>query len=436
MLKCKRILSAVAITTLTLNLGVVTQANNELREDQFSTLSFNGSYAYSIGVNHGWFGEYTGDFTENVDYASTVYGMISNITSYKNHTPDVDYMRGNNPSGVRRIGSDIVFLNGHANYTNLIFNHSNDGGNYKTGVYYGEDYDSSSTGYKYVGIQSTDMSGVDLISFVGCKTGANNGTNLGSRACDAGATTAVAFTEEINSRNTKGPEWLQKYHDALGSGDTVEEAINYATTLYPQSTLGDSVVIYGDSDNTIVFGRSTQVSMELPTITTIPFEMSIAEMDNMKDVSLEEANINIKDLTEKIKKIDSTFNELDYKITVNNYTDNSGIIILSYFINNEIETNKAYTIPFDNGVTKSINYVNRISQYSYSEEQSTENTLVERVNDFKTVQVSRLSIDNETIERYYYDYDSGELTYVYSKYTEEPELGNVIVESGEEVVIP
>ena len=158
-------------------------------------------YAYSIGVNHGTTNSgLSGNFVPNVKYANTCYGIINGIDSYYNDEPTVSYMKGNNPAGVRRIASRVVWLNGHASNTTILFNHNNNGGSYDTGAYYGNDTS------KYVGIKSTNMSGVDLISFVGCET-ANGGSNLAFSAYSKGATTAVGFTGKIVSRSADGQGW-------------------------------------------------------------------------------------------------------------------------------------------------------------------------------------------------------------------------------------
>ena len=195
------VLSLVLITATmsTMNVFAATTANQ---------------YAYSIGCDHGswaWLlGGYEGDFTDNVDYAATCYGMIGSITSsYKNYEPTYSYMRGNNPDGTRRIASKIVFLNGHANYDCLIHNHRNDDGDYATGVYIGNDYNSTS-GYKYAGFGSTNMSTCDHISLVGCSTASNGDYNITWKAVNKGANSALGFTDSIHSRSSAGETWLEK----------------------------------------------------------------------------------------------------------------------------------------------------------------------------------------------------------------------------------
>jgi hypothetical protein len=122
----------------------------------------------------------------------------------------------------------------------------------KCGVYYGTDFTSSTTGYTYAGLQSRDLSGVRLISFVGCDT-ASTSDNLCTRAVDgnAGADAALGFTDNIHSRDASGQLWLRKYNDALAFGYSVYDAVEYAESFAPDSDLADYWHIEGGSTVTI-----------------------------------------------------------------------------------------------------------------------------------------------------------------------------------------
>ncbi len=145
-------------------------------------------YAYSIGHDFGGDNLFdpddkTGDYTENVNYASTVYGMLGYVSHY-NYNPDYNYLRGDNPAGDDRLGSSIVFLNGHSNYDHLSCGDTVDDAEHRCGVYY--KYDCTSGGYTFAGLKSRDLSDVKLISFVGCLT-ASNTENLCTSAISGDA---------------------------------------------------------------------------------------------------------------------------------------------------------------------------------------------------------------------------------------------------------
>jgi hypothetical protein len=203
-------------------------------------------YAYSIGCDFGisipLIDELEGDFTPNVNYAATVYAMIGYSSQYS-YNPTHAYLKGNNPAGTDRLGSPVVFLNGHASYDNLLLGDTVDSGERRCGVYYGADFTSSTTGYTYAGLQSRNLAGVKLISFVGCETAATS-TNLCTRAVAGvnGADAALGFTDNIHSRSPEGQLWLQKYNDALAFGYTVDDAVEYAKAL----VLGSDLSTYAD----------------------------------------------------------------------------------------------------------------------------------------------------------------------------------------------
>ena len=392
-------------------------------------------YAYSVGVNFGSSGTTTGDFTQNVLYANTCYGMISGVTSYYNCIPDQAYMKGNNPAGARRMGSRIIFLNSHGSQTSMTFNQNNAGGSYFTGIYYG--YDTT----ERVGIMSTDMSGVDLISFVGCKTGqttSTNASNLPSRDVQKGATSAVGFTDSIHSRFINGPDWLRKYNDALTNGYTISGAISYATSCYPNSDLGTYAVIYGSSTNRIAYGGTVN---GLPNddniqLETVNVDISIPSIETTDIVPCEELTDKYTTLFNEIQKIDESFNPEDYSAYINMFSceDNNGMIVLTYQIGNKIDTNYAYVATVENGKITSItknfdkkttideaNIIQRMEEFTY--------TATDRDEYIKNLNIDSSDIVSET-ERYLYDYSTGKLTFVKTlDYEVKEKDGSVIVDN-------
>lgn len=89
------------------------------------------------------------------------------------------------------------------------------------------------------------------MSFVGCNT-ASNTDNLCTTAVAEGADCAIGFTSNIHFRTTDGKNWLIYYHNALGNGSSIEEAIDAATTAAPNSDLGDYVDTSGNPEINIL----------------------------------------------------------------------------------------------------------------------------------------------------------------------------------------
>jgi hypothetical protein len=206
-------------------------------------------YAYSIGHNFGidipLIVDDEGDFTPNVDYAATVYAMIGYSSQYSYNSTHA-YLKGKNPAGQDRLGSPVVFLNGHASYYNLLLGDAVDPPERRCGVCYGTDFTSGDTGYTYAGLQSRNLSNVKLISFVGCET-ASTSDNLCTRAVAGGnkADAALGFIDNIHSRSPEGQLWLQKYNDALAFGYTVDDAVEYAKALVSGSDLSTYADVIG-----------------------------------------------------------------------------------------------------------------------------------------------------------------------------------------------
>lgn len=405
------------------------------------------AYAYSIGTNHGnsvinlIFGRLDGDFTDNVLYSSTCYGTMNNITSYYNLQPTPSYMRGYNPNGNRRIASRIVFLNGHANYDNIVFAHNNES-DYKTGVYMGEDMTSSSTGFSYVGLQSTDMSTCKLISFVGCCTAGNGrGDNLLRRAVSSGAKVAVGFREEITSRTSDGKGWLRKYNDSIALGSSVSQSIRNAVDTYPNHNMSSCVSIAGTPSTAF---SSISTSMYANSYTS---RIDVSSLENVKAIKADEwENEEIIDL---IKLYDKSFEPSHYEVTINMFDEKNGdgVIIFNYVINHTIQTNKAYICHIENSyitkitTTKNANQseenktvINMMYNDWVSERQNAlflkprgvmllskmvdEDQLLQLVEQHKAINnrtINSTKIDLEEIksidERYYYDYYTGKLTF-------------------------
>ena len=393
-------------------------------------------YAYSVGVDHGfvwpWSSDSSGDFTPNVNYACTAYGMISNVSSYKNYQPTYTYMRGNNANGNRRIASDIVFLNGHGNSDCIAFNHDNDWGDYATGVYINNDYDSTS-GYEYAGFCSTNMNSCDHISLVGCSTASNGDTNITWKAVDKGANSALGFTDSINSRTSDGKGWLQKYNDALANGYTISRCLTYANSFYSSSNLGTYAKIYGSSLNTVA-SSSKSSSNELTNVTT---NIPLSRLNNVVDSEIMIESKQIELILSKIKNIDSSFEANDYKMTINMFApqDGNGMITFSYYIGENIKTNKAYIAVIENNTVVEIIANNVVTDMLNSKipvninVEAMENAVIQHQKN-NDIESKACSVQNITSinNNYYFDFITNELRYEGTVFYENVAADNVIMD--------
>lgn len=406
--------------------------------------STTNQYAYSIGCNHGswaWLlGGHQGDFTDNVNYAATCYGMIGSITSsYKNYKPTYTYMRGNNANGTRRIASKIVFLNGHANYNCLIHNHSNDDGDYATGVYIGSDCISSS-GYKYAGFDSTDMSTCDHISLVGCSTASNGNYNITWKAVNRGANSALGFTDSIHSRSSAGETWLKKYNDGLANGYTISRCITYATGFSSSSDLATYAKIYGNSSNTVTDSKAT-IASSFNAVTT---NISAKGIENAVEVKANKTSKMISSIVTAIKKLDADFDLIDYKMTVNMFAsqDGNGMIIFTYYMDDTVKTNKSFIAVIENNIIVEI-FANNVATKEQKSELNTktvsEANIIAIAKNHMTSKTA-LVIDttknvSKRTENYYYDYMTGKLVCEESVFYSITEADGAIIDYTIETVL-
>jgi hypothetical protein len=266
-------------------------SNNPLSEEPTDTIGifapsslWSGSgplpqYAYSIGFDYGGKDsndphEYEGDSTPSAYYAATAYG-VAGYSSYYSFFPTYGYLSGANPGGTGRLESDVVFLCGHASPVSLAFGDASSSPDNRCGVYYTSDQDNRNTsGFWYVGLQQPgrDLSGVRLISFIGCDTAGypndalSQYDNLCTRATGGNrADAALGFIGSVypfygfsiegwlagDPLNASGPEWIKRYNDALVAGCTVNAAVDYANEINTFAEWGKSAHIEGDGSITI-----------------------------------------------------------------------------------------------------------------------------------------------------------------------------------------
>ncbi|MBO4838306.1 MAG: hypothetical protein J5493_02925 [Lachnospiraceae bacterium] len=179
-----------------------------------------GYHAFSVGTDYG-----SGniDTSSDATTASTYYSRI--MPSSYSIIPTVSIMTGSFSDGLPRIKSDILFLSGHGNFNNVVFNYHQQGGTYKTGVYYTNS--CTADGYTLIGLNG-NMLNTQLIVFAACKT-ASGTDNLASNAHNYGAIASVGWTASVVS--TTHSTWLNRFNDYVTSSHSVQAAVNYANSF-------------------------------------------------------------------------------------------------------------------------------------------------------------------------------------------------------------
>ncbi|MCL2859943.1 MAG: hypothetical protein FWF46_05195 [Oscillospiraceae bacterium] len=342
----------------------------------FTTSVFATRYAVCLGTNFGTTaaptitpsGErYDGDFTPNTANASITLSNISDISTIRSTAFTKAYLTATTPNGIPRIGSEVVFLNGHAGPNEIIFCYQNNF-TYATGVRVGGD--QVFDGFDCVGLNNVNMDHTQLITYAGCHSGYGD-TNLLTASIARGATVAVGFNDEIHSRATDGQNWLLAYNTALGNGLYVKSAITWANSNAPTSDLATTVVYKGPAGTinikTPILIAGAVTSMRNATLNdAIPVksnEFNLNDIFLIEDVvipykvSKEITNENLDNykkefnfLIKEIIKMDNGFNTKDYKVSTHLYNneDGSGFVRFDYYIDGIIQTNKVYMANIEN----------------------------------------------------------------------------------------
>lgn len=330
----KKILCVISVATIT-------------AMNTFTALAAD-SYAYSIGTDYG--GLFGVDTSGDAENASTVFALAG-YKSYYSIKPTVTYMRGQNPAGGRRIGSDVLFYSGHGNNQCVSFNYKGNGGEYATGVYYLNDFDSS-TGYKYVGIGSTDMSGNKLSVFGACNT-ANGSDNIAKRAYDKGSKSTIGWTVTVDASSHS--KWLQRFSNELANGKTVQNAAQYANGFTYTDSSVKSYKIYGNSALVVKKSATSQDDSRAIVLNqTINVDLQNNQLQELDDYLRNELDLDVDNMKVEVTKLDGSDGVVDYKIMVNECETTMGYVaiindgIVTDFYNNTIEnavvTNAAYDI--------------------------------------------------------------------------------------------
>lgn len=330
----KKRIAALVLSCFILGQGFTTSVNaTEMKQVEANSLisiksTEGNNKAFSVGANYkdgGIFGLGNVDTTGDAKTAADYYGSAG-YDSYYTTAPTYQEMRGEFKDGTSRMSSEILFFSGHANNTCVAFNHNNEGGKYKTGVYYDENFESSK-GYKYAGLKSYDISKTKLITFAGCNT-ATEDTNLPSVAVDEGVDAAIGWTKKVGSgSHTK---WLEHFNDYLNKGYTVEAAKEHADSKFYWDGNVKKGKIFGEGSTKIRDGSNSKSLYEFSG------EFSGIELPYEKET----------DIINELLNINPNFDISDYY--VNEIKSDSDRIIEYYYKVGEARTLSGYVIKVAN----------------------------------------------------------------------------------------
>lgn len=412
---------------------------------------------YSIGCKYVG-GQHDGDdCTPNVNNAYLNYSKMPYYSSFKSTMPTSSSMtKIFEDSGLRMIGHKVAFLNGHANWSCMVFQAKNETA-YRTGIYYGEDGARTNEwgSFGFAGIQSTNLNYSKLMTLVGCKTANTEKTtyNIAYNAHAKGSDTVVGFKTTIYSRPAQGQNWCNAYNYFLRLGHSVQSALILATEKYGIGNNLSQYHIYGSTATTITAKTAAKSSSEIAPshllddimyVKDINVPMDTESMKDCCEVSVADSGIDLSGIIKGIKEIDDTFNPNDYKVTINIYApqEKTGVITFNYCIGNKILTNKTYSIPIINNTANQI-LINKMfisnekakSGKLVSHDDKLSNELLSLVENFENQGKNNVMSENNINgkieshdQNYIYDYHSDVLYYQDALCYEEPELYDTIVD--------
>lgn len=404
----------------------------------------NAASAYSVGVKYNSASGQPGDTTQAVYDAANGY-YKANINSYYNIEPTYDYLN----SQTRLGGSRAFFIAGHATYNSMILaSKGQSGSDYWTGVWNGSGKapDSFWTGYKLVGLKNRNMSNTKVITLVGCNTAnRDHSDNLARTAVNSGAHAAVGWRYNL----VINFGWLKVYNYALGSGSSVIEAIHKAHASYNGyiidvywDALGNrnSKITTTTADNIYEPSVKEQFSSEkliaksfiektddylvaTSDISELYKTFQIDRLDVPKyDIiykeDAEKYSDEFKNLFYEISLFDKDFNIKNYKLIYKLIDEKRGygFVQLVYFLDENIQTNKSYTVYFDGYKTesafisgvkmKNLKNINNVSMIG----------LQEKIDRFERNELNNIKQKETEVDypNYFYDYNTQKLIYKYA----------------------
>lgn len=374
--------------------------------------AFAASSAVSYGVKYYSSADSTtyNDYEKNARAAQEIYATIPSMTSTYNPRPSKETFK-------ESLKANVIFLNSHANITYMTFRYKYGGTFYRTDIKSGTSTDSD------IGLADVDMSNVDLVTFVGCKTAASSSTiNLTAAAMNSGAETAVGFKNNTYSTNTSGRKWCNAYNTYLAEGETVSEAIAQATidTDCGITLDKESIVILGNPYNTIA-PKSTKATSSESVSLSEKCKIGMAVDTSLKADDAYDLAVDL--------GINVSPDEFTCYVNMFHKESNTGMIVFHEYVDEGIYTSKRYVIYIEDGKVADV--------FGHDTDKSVSSDFImSKYSELSTVAEAaaiNLTYDNvvEEKEGCSYDYSTGKLTYLHAVLTEDED--GTIVEHVQEV---
>ena len=282
--------------------------------------------------------------------------------------PTYDELDDTNDDGTDRLGSSVVFLDGHGAPTHIKFYfNNNDDEPIVCGVSTNvRNVEHDSEEFEFVRLSRKEIES-RLMVFAACATAdepeSSSKKNLPEYAADNGAECAIGWVEDVETGALTG--WNEDFFERLLDGYTVYESALYADKKYP----GDEVTsweIYGNEDCVIWPGNGTPISRSAAMPVNIDAEAvsenytgiraSKNDLSQINKYIVENYAVDLDDYEIVTKERDNDILQVYYERYVNGFDAREGFYAIVrdgdviYFSENENTDNdfgylEKYTVP-------------------------------------------------------------------------------------------
>lgn len=238
-----------------------------------------------------------------------------------------------------------------------------------------------------------------LVIYASCEgagsNGYNNANSVARKTAQRGADVVIAWRSTINSESTG--QWTKRYNDALASGYTVIQAMDYANSYsYEDDRVPQNSTIIHHGDTSIKIGKYRSASIKEDRSTSVK---EIREKDNLllksktKLSNKTNNNNNLEYVYSVIQETYPEFNKENYIIskgTSQSINENTGEIEETEYINlklkiGEFETLSGFTVKVKNNNIEAI--------YDNTIDFSKETRILKQINSLHTNKLNTNAIE-------------------------------------------
>ena len=354
-------------------------------------------YAFIVGADFSTYAPIKSDVYPDIkeidttDAARDVRNVLKNTDYYKTvfiDEPSFGELDDTNTDGTDRLGSSIVFIDGHGEPIHIKFYYNDSDDNpvvcgVSTNIGGGEHIIKDENGdqesiveFDYTRLRDKEIDS-RLMVFAACRTADepenSSKKNLPEYATDRGAECSIGWVKSSPYVSLRG--WTRKFFNHLMDGYTVYESALFADEEYSSNDDVTSWKIYGNEDCIIWSGNGTPISRN--SIMPMNIEESVNRVEKYNGITVSKNQLS--ELNEYITDSYENIDINDYEITVKERENGVLQIYYEKYINDFNTNTGFYAVAKDNKII-------------YLKEK--ENELIDEV----YLEISKVSVSDKDIE--------------------------------------